>query len=66
MDIVLGGFASENMENLSDEEVEAFRALSEHTDRDLLTWFTGEVPVPKEVATPMFDRVLAYQRSKFS
>lgn len=66
MDIVLGGFATAHMAHLTEDEVDAFEALTAHPDRDLLMWFTGEVPAPKEIASPMFDRVLAYQKSLFN
>jgi len=66
MDIVLGGFAKANLAAMTDLEVTAFENLAEFPDRDLLTWFTGEVALPKEVATPMFDRVLAFQKATFN
>lgn len=66
MDIVLGGFATANLAALTEDELDAFEELSSYSDRDLLMWFTGEVSVPKEVASPMFDRVLAYQKSLFN
>jgi len=61
MDILLGGFASANLSDLSEAEVDTFEAIAEHPDRDLLTWFTGEVKTPDDVAGPMFDRILAFQ-----
>lgn len=61
MDILLGGFASANLAGLSDVDVDTFEAIASHQDRDLLSWFTGEVETPAEVAGEMFDRILAFQ-----
>ena len=30
-------------------------------DRDLLTWVTGEVPVPYDVDSPLFRDILDYR-----
>lgn len=62
MDIVLGGFAKANLALLSDAEVAEFEAIADHSDRDLITWVTGEIETPENVAGPMFDRILAFQR----
>ncbi|MFK5980980.1 MAG: succinate dehydrogenase assembly factor 2 [Rhizobiaceae bacterium] len=61
MDILLGGFAAANLADLSDADVDAFEAISTHLDRDLLSWFTGEIETPADVAGEMFDRILAFQ-----
>lgn len=61
MDILLGGFAKAKLANLSDAEVDAFEAISIHLDRDLLSWFTGEIETPADVAGEMFDKILAFQ-----
>lgn len=61
MDILLGGFANANLGDLSDADVDAFEAISVHLDRDLLSWFTGEIETPAEIAGEMFDRILAFQ-----
>lgn len=61
MDILLGGFANAKLADLSDADVDAFEAISVHLDRDLLSWFTGEIETPAEIAGEMFDRILAFQ-----
>ena len=61
MDILLGGYASANLADMSDADVDAFEAISVHMDRDLLTWFTGEVETPAEIAGEMFDKILTFQ-----
>ncbi|MEZ5872003.1 MAG: succinate dehydrogenase assembly factor 2 [Nitratireductor sp.] len=61
MDIMLGGFAEACIGDMSEAELDAFEALMAETDRDLLTWFTGEVAVPEAVHTPVFDQVAEFQ-----
>lgn len=60
MDIVLGRFAVDHLETMDDEAIDAFEALMSEHDRDLLTWFTGEIPFPLEHLTEMFEQVRAY------
>ena len=64
MDIMLGGFAEARIGGLSDGELDLFEALLEESDRDLLTWFTGEVAVPTEVRNSMFEMILDFQEQR--
>ena len=60
MDLVLGRFADDNIDQLSDEELTVYETLMEVPDRDLLKWVTGETDVPPNYATPVFERVRAF------
>ena len=60
MDLVLGRFADDNIDRLSDEELTVYEALMEVPDRDLLRWVTNEAPVPANYDTPVFHRVKAF------
>ncbi|MEL7429867.1 MAG: succinate dehydrogenase assembly factor 2 [Pseudomonadota bacterium] len=60
MDIILGGFADERLDQLEDTQVADFEALMAEHDRDLLTWFTGEVAFPFEDLQAIFDLVQAH------
>lgn len=57
MDLVLGRFADDNIEALSDAELTVYEALMEVPDRDLLKWVTGEAPVPPNYDTEVFRSV---------
>jgi len=57
MDIILGGFATSQLCELDAEMIAQFEALMSEHDRDLLTWFTGEVEFPFEELRPIFDLV---------
>ena len=60
MDIILGGFAMAKLDDLDDEMVSQFEALMAEHDRDLLTWFTGEVAFPFQDLQPIFELVTAH------
>ena len=60
MDLVLGRFADDNIDQLSDEELTVYEALMEVPDRDLLKWVTGEAEVPPNYATSVFEKVRAF------
>ena len=57
MDLILGRFADEHIDRLTDDEVSAIEQLSEQRDQDLLGWFTGEFDTPSEFDTPVFRKI---------
>jgi antitoxin CptB len=59
MDLILGGFADRAIDGLSDAELDEYEAVLELQDADLLTWITGEQPVPPVRDTAIFRRILA-------
>ena len=65
MDIILGGFATRELETLEPEMVSQFEALMAEHDRDLLTWFTGEVAFPFEDLRAIFDLVMAHTLEQY-
>jgi antitoxin CptB len=46
MDLILGGFARRDLAGLDPAGLDAFEALLEENDQDLLGWVTGQVPAP--------------------
>ena len=57
MDLIMGRFADENIDRLSDGEVADLERLAEQPDQSLLGWFTGEFDTPAEHDTPVFRRI---------
>ncbi|MEC9343673.1 MAG: succinate dehydrogenase assembly factor 2, partial [Pseudomonadota bacterium] len=41
-----------------------FEALLVENDRDLLGWFTGELPVPAQHDTALFADIVAHREAK--
>lgn len=63
MDIVIGRFANEMLDRLSDENLDLFEQLMAEHDRDLIIWFTGEQDFPDEDTKPIFEMVRDHMNS---
>jgi antitoxin CptB len=50
MDLLLGAFARDGLERLPADRLDAYEALLEEADIDLLNWITGQAPPPAEHA----------------
>ncbi len=61
MDILMGGFARQNLGRMGDQELAAFDALVELPDQDLLSWVTGEATVPKELKNDLLPEFLKFR-----
>lgn len=61
-DLVLGAFADARLPTMSDDELDAFEALMEAPDDQLLTWILGSAEPDPEFAGPMLDQVIAFGR----
>jgi antitoxin CptB len=62
-DLIMGRFADQAIEQLSETDLEAFERLIDVLDRDLLAWMTGEAPVPHDYDTPLFRRMRDFHLS---
>ena len=60
MDLILGRFADAEIDRLDDRELAAFEALLEEPDKDVFSWFCGEMPVPQRHDTAFFARLKAF------
>ena len=59
MDLILGGFADRQIHTLTDAELDQYEGLLEVQDADLLSWITGERPIPKTHDTTLLARIAA-------
>ena len=46
MDIVMGGYADARLESMSNAQLDAWDALLDENDQDLLAWITGQQETP--------------------
>lgn len=60
MDLIMGRFADDAIAGFSDAELDEFERLIEVLDRDLLSWVTGEAPVPANCDTELFRKLKAF------
>jgi len=59
-DLIMGRFADDAIAGFSDAELDEFERLIEVLDRDLLGWITGEIAVPENYDTDLFQRLKAF------
>ena len=60
MDILLGKFADAHLAILGESELADFEHLLNAIDRDLLSWMTGEAPLPQDYNTPVMQKLMAF------
>jgi antitoxin CptB len=58
-DLMIGGFVRENLQSLTNEDLDALETLMERPDPDLADWLTGRRDINPEDATPMLLRIRA-------
>ena len=61
VDLILGRFADAHVTSLTDDELTEFEALLSVPDREVLSWATGEVPVPAANDTGLLRRIITAQ-----
>ncbi len=63
MDIILGRYATEKAMTMDPADLDLFETILNQPDRDLLSWFAGEVAVPDSFDTPLFKDILDFTQS---
>jgi antitoxin CptB len=63
VDLILGRFADARLAEMSPEELDAFEALLDVPDQDVLAWVLGEMPIPPDRNTPFLRELIAFHRS---
>lgn len=61
MDLVFGQFVDHFLAELDDSDLDELEFIMSHEDTDLSKWIMREIPVPAELNTPLFQRVIDYK-----
>ena len=61
MDLILGRFADAEIATLSEDELAQLEHLIEVPDPDLYAALTGNVPLAREYASSLFDRIQSFR-----
>lgn len=61
MDILVGGFAAARLQTMAEADLAAFERLLEIPDQDLLSYATGQMPIPPHLQSPLLAAVLAFR-----
>ncbi len=59
LDLLMGTFAVDELDNLEGDELQQFERLIEAEDNDLLNYFNGKQQVPNVLAGSVFERIKA-------
>lgn len=60
MDLILGGFVTRNLDGFTAAEIADLERIMDIPDQDMLSWATGQEPVPPHHASHLLTRILAY------
>ncbi|MCF8469200.1 MAG: succinate dehydrogenase assembly factor 2 [Parvibaculum sp.] len=64
MDLILGHFADNTLESLSDLELDQYEALIETEDTTLYNWITGREKLPSEHDTALLAQIRTFNHMK--
>jgi antitoxin CptB len=60
LDLLLGRFADATVDDLDEAELAGFEALLGLPDPEVLSWITGECPIPPEDDSAILQRILSF------
>jgi antitoxin CptB len=61
MDLLIGGFAEENLASLTPEELGRYEQLLQLPDSDLYAWITGQAEIPEELDSNLLRELCKYR-----
>lgn len=61
MDLIMGQFADQHIETMSEQELQEFERLLATPDWEVYAWIVGNKPVPPNYAGPVLDRLLSFE-----
>jgi antitoxin CptB len=61
MDVLLGGFARDNIDSMQPSELDELEKLIDVPDPELMSWIVGEAAVREEYRNSVTERLLAYR-----
>jgi antitoxin CptB len=60
-DLLLGGFARQNLHSMSDTEITEFESILSLFDADFINYITEKKPIPADINTPLFHAIKAFK-----
>ena len=64
MDIILGGFASQNLPSMSAKDLSTFQTILEIPDQLLFSWYMRREKIPQEYQSDLLNIILNYKPIK--
>jgi len=60
-DLILGRYADQMLDSMSESDVADFDRLLDQLDADIYSWVIGTAPTPAEFDTPVMDRLKTFR-----
>lgn len=60
-DLIIGQFAKQNVENMSDNDLQIFNQILQLPDADIYDWYTKKKPLPKENSSNIMTQILNFE-----
>ena len=64
--MVIGQFATENIEVMTSEELDQLEALLQENDPDLMSWISGLESPPEKHKNSIFNRICHFKNIKLN
>lgn len=62
-DLIIGQFAKQNIEKMTDDELQIFEHILQQNDADLYDWYVKKKPVPEENLSTVMTQILKFDPS---
>ena len=62
-DLIIGQFAKQNIEKMTDEELQIFEHILQQNDADLYDWYVKKKPIPEENLSTIMTKILNFDPS---
>ena len=59
-DLIIGEFAKQNLDKMTDEEMEVFSELLQLPDADIYDWYTKKKPLPRDKSNTVILKLLNF------
>lgn len=63
-DLLIGPFADACLEEMGHEAMDDFETILRLPDPNLVSWLTGQVPLPEEHVSPVMTLMMKYQEDR--
>lgn len=61
MDLIMGRYADENLENMSATQMDQFSSMLKQADDEVYTWISGQKPVPEEFDNDIMQTLKSFR-----
>ena len=62
-DLIIGQFVKQNIEKMTDDELQIFEHILQQNDADLYDWYVKKKPVPEENLSTVMTQILKFDPS---